>query len=145
MLSRVGEADNQGSVCATAMLYDTHVDEICLWAANFTNEGEGKLLHFFAQVGAYKRMFGERFEKESYPCSSSVSQDMYDTHQHACRHSRPVFLEPAVRVPHTQPNCDYLSLFHDGGQNSGVVRGQLQMSFRDYGKERGNPFLPSHG
>ena len=55
--------DNSGPVCATAMLYDAHFDVIGQWAANFTNKGEGEVSPLFAQVGAYSRMFGERFEK----------------------------------------------------------------------------------
>ena len=58
-------------------------------------------------------MFGERYEKQSYLNSSSVSQEICDTHKHACRPFLVVSPEPAVRAPHTQPNCDYLSLFFD--------------------------------
>ena len=87
-------------------------------------------------------MFSGRFENELYPYSSSVSQDMYDTYKYACCSSLPVTLDPAVRVPDTQPNCDYLSLFHDGGQNSGLVCGQPQMNFQDLsGRERSNSFV----
>ena len=115
-LSRVGEADNPGIVCATAKLYDAHFDESGQWAANLTNKSEEELSPLFAPVGACRRMFGERFEKESYPYSSSVSQDIHDTLKRARRSSLLVSLEPAVRLPHAQLNRDYLSRFHDGGQ-----------------------------
>ena len=42
-LSRIGEADNPGRVCATAGLYDVLFDEIGQWAANLTNKSEGEL------------------------------------------------------------------------------------------------------
>ena len=131
---RIGEAENPGLVCPTAELYDAQFDEIGQWAANLTNKSECELAPLFAQVGACRRTFSEHFEKKSYPHRSSVSQDIHDTHRHVSP------LEPAVRLPHTHPNCDYLLLFHDDGHNGNVVCSQPQTKLRDLcGEEKGNP------
>ena len=80
-------------------------------------------------------------KKNSYLYSSSVSQDIHDTHRHVSRSSQPVTPEPGVRLPHTQPKCDYLFLFHDERQNGNVVCGQPQMKLRYLcGEDRSNPF-----
>ena len=140
-LSSVGEADTINPVCATAKLYDTQFDEIGLWASNLTNKSVKELTPLFAQVAACRQWFCEEFEKESFPYRSSVSQDIPDTHRHAGIPFLLVSPKHAVRTPHTQPSGDYLSLFHDGGQNSSIGCGQPQMNFRDLcGWERSNPF-----
>ena len=70
---------------ATAKLYDAHLDEIDQCAVSLTNKREGDLKPRFAPVGACRRLFSERFEKESYPHSFAVSQDIHDIHRHVCR------------------------------------------------------------
>ena len=140
-LSRVGEADTLNPVCATAKLCDTQIDEIRQWSTNLTNESVKELTPLFAQVGACRQRFCEEFERESFPYRSSVSQDIYETNRHAGIPSLLVSPEPAVRIPHTQPHGDDLSLFHDGGQNSSIGCGQPQMNVHDMcGWERSNPF-----
>ena len=85
-------------------------------------------------------MFSERFEKESNLYSSSVSQDIHGTHRDTVRFSLPASFEPAFRLSHTQQNCDWLSLFHDGEQNSRVWCGQPQLELCDMGgREWSNP------
>ena len=54
-------------------------------APSLITKSEGDLKPRFAQVGACLRLFSERFEKESYPHSFAVSQDIYDNHRHVCR------------------------------------------------------------
>ena len=140
-LSRVGEADTLNPVCATAKLCDTQFDEIGQWATNLTNESVKELTPLFAQVGACRQRFCEEFERESFPYRSSVSQDTPETNRHVGIPSLLVSPEPAVRIPHTQPHGDDLSLFHDGGQNSSIGCGQPQINVRDLcGWERSNPF-----
>ena len=75
----------------------------------------------------------------------SGALELHDTHRHAGTSSLPVSPEPAVRIPHIQPNCDYLFLFHDGGQSSSIGCGQPQMNLCDMsGRETINP-QSSHG
>ena len=115
--------------CATAKLHDTQFDEIGQAAANLTNKSVVELTPLFAQVEACRRLVGDKI-RESFPYSLSLSQDIHNTCSHAIR-SLPVSPEPAVRLPYTQPPCDYLSLFHDCGQYSNVMCGQSQMKCRD--------------
>ena len=56
-------------------------------------------------------MFSESFEKESYPHTSSVSQDIQSTHSHVDRFHLLVSSEPEGDFAHTQQFSDYLSLF----------------------------------
>ena len=48
-----------------------------------------------------KRQHNERFEKEPYPCTSSVSQDIQSTHSHMERFSQPVSSESEGDLAHT--------------------------------------------
>ena len=52
-LSRVGEADNPGPVCAK--LHDAQFDAIDQWAANIINQSEVELAPLVAQVGACRQ------------------------------------------------------------------------------------------
>ena len=110
-LSRVGEAENPGPVCATAKLFGAKYDAIGLWAQNLSNRSEVELEPLFAQVGECRQMFSERFGKDSKLYTSSVSQDIHSTHSHLDRSSLPVPTERNEDLAHTQQFCDYLSLF----------------------------------
>ena len=81
-LSRLGEADNPGSAHATAKLFGDQFETIGLWASNLTSKSEVGLTSLFAQVGECRQMFSESFKKESYPYTSSVSQDIQGTQSH---------------------------------------------------------------
>ena len=86
-------------------------------------------------------MFSESFEKESYPYTSSVSQNIQGTHSHIERFSQPVSSETEGDSTHTQQFSDYLSLFQVGNEcdESRHVSGQMQFCDRN-GKERDNTF-----
>ena len=86
-LSRVGEAENPGPVCATAKLFGAKYDAIGQWAQNLSNRSEVELEPLFAQVGECRQMFSERFGKDSKLYTSSVSQDIHSTHSHLNRSS----------------------------------------------------------
>ena len=62
-LSRVGEAENPGPVCATGKLFGAKYDAIVQWAQNLSSKSEVELEPLFAQVGERRHMFSERFEK----------------------------------------------------------------------------------
>ena len=140
-LSRVGEAENAGLVCATAKLFGAKYDAIGQWAQNLSSKSEAELEPLFAQVGECRQMFSERFGKDCKPYTSSVSQDIHSTHSHLDRFSLPVSPERDGDLAHTQQFCDYLSLFQEDEQSG---RGQNVLSnlhFRGMeGKERSNPF-----
>ena len=89
-------------------------------------------------------MFSERFGKESYPYTSSVSQDIQGTHSHMDRFSLPVSPEVDGDFAHIQQFSDYLFLVRVGGEcdESRHVSAQMQICDRS-GKERNNPFLSS--
>ena len=109
-LSRVGEAENPGPVCATAKLFGANYDAIGLCAQNLSNRSEVELEPLFAQVGECRQMFSERFGKDSKLYTSSVSQDIHSTHSHQDRSSLPVPTERNEDLAHTRQFCDYLSL-----------------------------------
>ena len=96
-LSRVGEAENPGPVCATAKLFGAKYDAIGLWAQNLSNRSEVELEPLFVQVGECRQMFSERFGKDSKLYTSSVS-----THSHLDRSSLPVPTERNEVLAHTQ-------------------------------------------
>ena len=98
-LFRIGEADNPGPEYATAKLFGDHFEAIGQWTTNLTSKSEVELTPFFAQVRECRQMFSECFEKESYPYTSSVSQDIQGTHMD--RFSLLVFLEPEDDLAHT--------------------------------------------
>ena len=87
-------------------------------------------------------MFSERFEKDTYPYTSSVSRDVQGTHSHMDRFSFPVSPVPEGDFAHTLNQfSDYLSLFKVGDEcdESRHVSAQMQICDRS-GKERNNTF-----
>ena len=84
-LSRIGEADNPGPAHATAKLFGEQLEAIGQWATNLTSKSEMDLTPLLARVGKCRQMFCESSEKESYPYTSSVSQDIQGTHSHMGR------------------------------------------------------------
>ena len=66
-LSRVGEAENPGPVCATAKLFGAKYDAIGQWAQNLSSKSVVELEPLFAQVGECRQLFSERFGKDSKP------------------------------------------------------------------------------
>ena len=140
-LSRVGEAENPSPVCATAKLFGANYDAIGLWAQNLSNRSEVELEPLFAQVGECRKMFSERFGKDSKLYTSSVSQDIHNAHSHLDRSSLPVPTERNDGLAHTQQCCDYLSLFQEGEQGGSGHHVLSNLHFRGMeGKERSNPF-----
>ena len=109
-LSRVGEAENPGPVCATAKLFGANYDAIGLWAQNLSNRSEVELEPLFAQVGECRQMFSERFGKDSKLYTSSVSQDIHSTHSHLDRSSL-LFPLNVTKTLHTLNNFVIISLF----------------------------------
>ena len=143
-LSRVGEAENPGPVCATAKLFGVNYDAIGLWPQNLSNRSEVELEPLFAQVGECRQMFSERFGKDSKLYTSSVSQDIHSTHSNLDRSSLPVPTERNEDLAHTQQLCDSLSLFQEGEQSGSGRHVLSNLHFRGMeGKERSNPFLSS--
>ena len=53
-LSRIGEAENPGPVCATAKLFGAKYDAIGQWAQNLSSKSVVELEPLFAQVGSEK-------------------------------------------------------------------------------------------
>ena len=141
-LSRVGEAENPGPVCATAKLFGAKDDAIVQRAQNLSSKSEVELEPLFAQVGGCRQLFSERFGKDSKPYTSSVSQDIHSTHCHLDRSS---LLAVPVRVGdpvYTQQFCDYLSLFQEGEQSGRGPHVFSNLHFRGMeGKERSNPVI----
>ena len=66
-LSRIGEAENLGPVCATAKLFGAKYDAIGQWAQNLSSKSVVELEPLFAQVGECRQLFSERFGKDSKP------------------------------------------------------------------------------
>ena len=140
-LSRVGEAENPGPVCATAKLFGAKYHAIGQWAQNLSNRSEVELEPLLAQVGECRQMFSERFGKDSKLYTSSVSQDIHCTHSHLDRSSLPVSPERDGDLGHTQQFCDYLSLFQEGEQSGSGQHVLSNLHFRGVeGQERSNPF-----
>ena len=140
-LSRVGEAENPGLVCATAKLFCAKYDAIGQWTQNLSNRSEVELEPLFTQVGECRQMSCERFGKDSKLYTSSVSQDIHSTHSHLDRSSLPVSPERDGDLAHTQQFCDYLSLFQEGEQSGSGQHVSSNLRFRGMeGQERSNPF-----
>ena len=140
-LSRVGEAENPGPVCATAKLFGAKYDAIGHWAQNLSSKSVVELEPLFAQAGACRELFSERFGKDSKPYTSTVRQDIHSTHSHLDRSSLPAAPVRVGDPVYTQQFCDYLSLFQ-GGEQSGRghhVLSNLHVRGME-GKERSNPF-----
>ena len=111
------------------------------WATTLTSKSEVDLMPLLAQVGECRQMFSECFEKESSPCTSSVSQDIQGTHSHMDRFSLPVSPEPEGDFAHIQQFSDYLSFGQVGDEcdESRNVSAQMQICDRS-GQERSNLF-----
>ena len=129
-LSRIGEAENPGPAHATAKLFDVQFEAIGQWAANLTSKSEMELTPLLAQLGKCRQMFSQSFEKEPYPYTSSVSQNIQGTHSHMDSFSCLILLSLALALVGNE--CD----------ESRHVSAQMQFCDRS-GKERDNPFLSS--
>ena len=110
-LPRIGEADDPGPAHATAKLFGVQFEANGQWAANLTSKSEMDLTPLLAQVGECRQMVSESFEKESYPYTSSVRQNIQGTHSHTDSLPLPVSTEPGGDSAHTQQFSDHLSLF----------------------------------
>ena len=138
-LSRICEADDPGPAHATAKLFGEQFEAIGQWATNLTTKSE--LTPLLAQVGECRQMFSESFEKQFYPYTSSVSQDIQGTHSHMDPFSLLVSIEPGGDIAHTQQFSDFLSLFQVGNERDESRHVSAQVQFCDRsGKERDNPF-----
>ena len=129
-LSRVGEAENPGPVCATAKLFGAKYDAIGQWAQNLSSKSVVELEPLFAQVGECRQLFSERFGKDSKPYTSSVSQDIHSTHSHPDRSSMPALPVHVGDPAYTQQFCDYLSLFQEGEQSGSGQHVLSNLHFR---------------
>ena len=126
MLSRVGEAENPGPVCATAKLFGAKNGAIGQW---------------FAQVGECRQLFAVNASKK-IP-SPTRHRSVHSTHRHLDRHSLPVSPERDGDLTHTQQFCDYLSLslFQECERSGGGQHVLSKLHFRVMeGQERSNPF-----
>ena len=85
-------------------------------------------------------MFSESFEKESYPCSSSVSQNIQGTHSHVDSFPLPVSTEPGGDSAHTQQFSDFLSPFQVGNECDEWRHVSAQMQFCDRSGRTRQPF-----
>ena len=140
-LSRVGEAENPGPVCATAKLYGAKYDAIGQWAQNLSSKSEVELEPLFAQVGECRQLFSERFGNDAKPYTSPVSQDIHSTRSHLDRSSLPAAPVRVGDPVYTQQFCDSLSLFQEGEQSGRGHHVLSNLLFRGMeGKERSNPF-----
>ena len=136
--SRIGEADNPGPAHATAKLFGVQFEAVGQWATSLTSKSEMELTPRFAQVGKCRQMFSESFKKESYPYTSSVSQNIRSTLSHMDSFPLPVSTEPDGD---SQQFNDYLSLFQVGDECNESRHVSAQMQFCDRSrKERDNPF-----
>ena len=140
-LSRIGESDHPGPACATAKLFGDQFGATGQWATNLTSKCEVKLTPLLAQDGECRQIFSERFGKESYPYTSSVSQDIQGTHSHMDRLSLLVSPEHEGDFVHIQRFSDYPFLVRVGGECDESRHVSAQMQICDgSGKERKTPF-----
>ena len=134
-LSRVGEAENPGPVCATAKLFGARYDATGQWSSEFVQQER-------SGIGTTIQLFSERFGKDSKPYTSLVSQDIHSsTHSHPDRSSMLALPVHVGDPAYTQQFCDYLSLFQEGEQSGSGQHVLSNLHFRGMeGKERSNPF-----
>ena len=127
--SRIGEADNPGPAHATAKLFGEQFEAIGQWATNLTSKSEMELTPLLAQVGECRQMFSESFEKESFPYTSSVSQNIQGTHSHMDSLTLLVSCESDGESAHTLNNSVTTSPFFQVGNEcdeSWHVSAQMQ-------------------
>ena len=105
-LSRVGEAENPGPVCATAKLFGANYDAIGLWAQNLSNRSV-ELEPLFAQVGECRQMFSERFGKDS-KLLHIIGQSGHPQHSQSSGSKFPLNV---TKTLHTLNNVVIISLF----------------------------------
>ena len=78
-LSRVGETENPGLVCATAKLFGAKYDAIVQWAQNLSSKSEVELEPLFAQVGERRQMFSRTF-RERIQALHVIGQSRHPQH-----------------------------------------------------------------
>ena len=116
-------------------LFGALFDPIGQWAVKLTSKSEVELAPRFARVGECRQMWSKRFEKQPYPYTSSVGQNIHGTHSHMDR-------LPEGGFAHTEQFRDNLalSLIQDGEQCDERRHGLAQLQICDMsGKERNNP------
>ena len=108
-LYRIGDADKPGLPHTTAKLFGDQFEALGQWATTLSSKSEVELTPLVAQVGECRQMFSERFEKESCPYTSTVSQDIQGTHSHMDRFHLLVSPEPEGDFAHNS-TVQWLSL-----------------------------------